>query len=86
MTPADTAASYGIRLVRVKEITNIPKSTLYDWHKEKPLMFEAICKGAKAMQDEKQWVTTAWIVSTSLSGVNGLKQPILDAVGNVDIL
>ena len=49
MSAADTAVSYGIRLVRINEITGVPLSTLYDWYKSKPLLFEAVCRGAVEM-------------------------------------
>lgn len=45
MTPSKTAKELGCKsLAQVSELTGIPVSTLKDWHKQKSVTFQKLCK------------------------------------------
>lgn len=45
MTPSQRAKELGCKsLTLVSKLTEIPKRTLEDWHYNKPLAFQSLCK------------------------------------------
>jgi len=55
MTPSQQAKAAGLpSLAVVTRLTGVSKSTLFDWHKNKPKLFAVVLKGCAAIHKEKQ--------------------------------
>ena len=55
MTPSQQAKAAGLKsLAAVTKITGVSKSTLFDWHKNKPRLFAVVLKGCKEIDDVTQ--------------------------------
>jgi len=54
ITPSKAAKGYGLKtLTEITNITGTPVRTLWDWHREKPKLFKAVCLGCIAMKEGK---------------------------------
>ena len=48
MTPSQQAKAAGIKsLAAVTRLTGVSKSTLFDWHKNKPRLFAIVLRGCR---------------------------------------
>jgi hypothetical protein len=55
MTPSQQAKAAGLKsLAEVTRVTGMPRSTLNDWHKDKPRCFEAILEGARVLIEREE--------------------------------
>ena len=55
MTPSQQAKAAGLKsLAVVTRITGVSKSTLFDWHKNKPRLFAVVLKGCAEIHTTKQ--------------------------------
>ena len=54
MTPSQQAKAAGLKsLAVVTRITGVSKSTLFDWHKNKPRLFAVVLKGCREIDDDQ---------------------------------
>jgi hypothetical protein len=55
LTPSQQAKATGLKsLAEVTRVTGMPRSTLNDWHKDKPRCFEAILEGARVLIEREE--------------------------------
>jgi hypothetical protein len=55
MTPSQQAKAAGLKsLAQVTRITGTPRSTLYDWHEDKPWLFKAVLLGCRVLIDNNE--------------------------------
>lgn len=53
MTPSQQAKAVGLKsLAVVTSLTGVSKSTLFDWHKNKPRLFAVVLKGCMAEESK----------------------------------